>query len=79
VIAHEFGHVEYAKTPGGQTSLLKSQRDYSLTSQRISEMGIQQALTLPDVQQANQRLLDASQEREQGADQRAWDIVGPQQ
>jgi hypothetical protein len=75
----EFGHVEYAETPGGHTSLTQSQKDYEFTSQKFSEMGIRQALKLPDVQQANQRLLDASQEREQGADQRAWDIVGPQQ
>ena len=79
VMAHEFGHVEYAETPGGHASLVQSEKDYSFTSQMFKQMGIQPALQLPAVQQANQRLLDASQEREQGADQRAWDIVGPQQ
>jgi RHS repeat-associated protein len=79
LMAHEFGHVEYAQTPGGHASLVQSEKDYSFTSPMFKRMGIQAALQLPAVQQANQRLLDASQEREQGADKRAWDIVGPQQ
>ncbi len=78
VMAHEFAHVEYAQTPSGRDSLEQSQKDADFTGQKIKELGIQPALQRSDVQQANQRLLDASHERETGADQRAWEVVGPQ-
>jgi hypothetical protein len=78
VMAHEFAHVEYAQTPSGRDSLEQSQKDADFTSQKFKELGMQPALQRSDVQQANQRLLDASHERETGADQRAWEVVGPQ-
>jgi hypothetical protein len=76
-MAHELAHIEYAETVTGHTSLEQSQKDQAFTSGKIKELGVQQALRLPEGEQANQRLLDTSLEREQGADQRAWEIVGP--
>jgi RHS repeat-associated protein len=78
VMAHEFAHVEYAQTPNGMGSLQQSQRDFDFTSQKFREVGMQPALQMPDVREANQRLLESGQQREVGADQRAWDLVGPQ-
>lgn len=78
VISHELAHVEYAETASGHASLEQSYKDQAIADEKMNQYGkIQIALKDPEFQQVNQRLLNASQEREQGADQRAWDLVGP--
>jgi RHS repeat-associated protein len=79
VVAHEFGHVEQAEAPGGQELIDQRHADGEFTQQKYAEMGIQNALKDPAVAAANQRLMDSSHQLETGADQRAWDIVGPKQ
>jgi len=77
VVAHELAHVEQAEAPGGKELIDQRHADGGLTQQKYSEMGIQKALQDPAVAAANQRLMDTSHQLETGADQRAWDIVGP--
>jgi RHS repeat-associated protein len=79
VVAHEFGHVEQAFVLGGKEVIDQRHADGEFTQQKYSEMGIQNALKDPAVAAANQRLMDTSHQLETGADQRAWDIVGPKQ
>jgi RHS repeat-associated protein len=79
VVAHELAHVEQAEAPGGQALIDQRHADGEFTQQKYGEMGIQNALKDPAVAAANQRLMDTSHQLETGADQRAWDIVGPKQ
>jgi RHS repeat-associated protein len=77
VVAHELGHVEQAFVLGGKEMVDQRAADGAFTQQKYAEMGIQPALRDPPVAAANQRLMDTSHQLETGADQRAWDIVGP--
>jgi hypothetical protein len=72
-------HVVQAFVLGGKELVDQRAADGAFTQQKYAEMGIQPALKDPAVAAANQRLMDTSHQLETGADQAAWDIVGPKQ
>jgi RHS repeat-associated protein len=79
VVGHELEHVVQAFVLGGKELVDQRAADGAFTQQKYAEMGIQPALKDPAVAAANQRLMDTSHQLETGADQAAWDIVGPKQ
>jgi RHS repeat-associated protein len=76
VMAHEFGHVEYAETQAGGASLRQDEQ----TDQHLHDLYRQFGPNLypqqPGVGEMQRELDQHHLEREKGADQRAWDVLG---